>query len=209
MVAKPSTATLAENPQSPDLHDKVKACLDSSTDFTGICYRTTAYEWATRHDLISGVGSRLNGGRWNPPNLFNVVYLSCTLDTATAEYFQTNRKRGLPDHEAMPKVDNAVSCHLTRVLDLTRSKVRTTLGMTETQISNTAFGKGSTESSTQAIGRLAHGLCFQGLLVPSAALPGGQNIVVFPEKLTIKMQIQNIHKLPARRRRFSPDTKTF
>ena len=39
------------------------------------------------------------------------------------------------------------------------------------------------ESITQAIGRIAHSEGLQGLLVPSAAVPGEKNLVVFPDLL--------------------------
>jgi hypothetical protein len=36
------------------------------------------------------------------------------------------------------------------------------------------------EAVSQAIGRAAEVVCFSGLIVPSQALPGSRNIVIFP-----------------------------
>ncbi len=40
------------------------------------------------------------------------------------------------------------------------------------------------EAVSQAIGRAIKEVCFSGLIAPSQALPGGRNIIIFPQKLT-------------------------
>ena len=40
------------------------------------------------------------------------------------------------------------------------------------------------EAVSQAVGRAIKEICFSGLIAGSQALPGGKNILIFPQKLT-------------------------
>ncbi|QEH32257.1 RES domain protein [Aquisphaera giovannonii] len=201
---------LSHHDDSPDLFRRLEECRSRlATDFVGICFRTAAYKRANQRDLISGRGSAIHGGRWNPPGL-PTVYLSADLITATEEYLQTNRRAGLPDEAALPKVDVGVTCAMDRVLDLTRADVRRCVGISEEQILGVrVLEPTGVEVITQAIGRLAVEVCFQGLLVPSAARPGARNVVVFPGKLSKRLAIVNRERLPQRPPRLKADRKTF
>jgi len=49
------------------------------------------------------------------------------------------------------------------------------------------------EALTQAIGRATYEAGYEGLLVPSAAIPNGVNLVVFPENLVGKSILRYIN----------------
>jgi hypothetical protein len=75
---------------------------------------------------------------------------------------------------------------LQRVLGLIDPGVRKTLGVTRGQLVGEdwrAVNRAGCESLTQAIGRLAWDAEWEGLLLPSAADPGGVNLIVFPGNL--------------------------
>lgn len=131
---------------------------------------------------MSGEGSRLWGGRWNPPGLYRAVYLSLTVACATEEALAQNRRNGLPDIQMMPLVIAGVEVRLARTIDLTNREVQKILGVTLEDLVILPLPR-DTESITQAIGRIAYSAGYEGLLVPSAALSEHQNLVIFPENL--------------------------
>jgi RES domain-containing protein len=160
----------------------VRACAHLATTWRGEAYRAVTVPRANEADLLSGEGSRLWGQRWNPPGLFRAVYLSLEMSTALEESLAQNRRLGLPDAEGLPLVIAATRAIIPRLLDLTLGRVRSILRVSETRMVSEPHDPGP-ESITQAIGRIAHSEDLQGLLVPSAAVPGAKNLVVFPDRL--------------------------
>jgi hypothetical protein len=55
------------------------------------------------------------------------------------------------------------------------------------------------EALTQALGRLARDLGFAALLAPSAARPGGTNVVIYPDRIAAggRLAIVNPDRLPS------------
>lgn len=182
MDRSPFPLTPPPHPKSDRLQKSIKKCVIFDSSWDGEAYRATAVKWANLRDLMSGEGSRRWGGRWNPPGIFRTVYLSLDLDTAEHEYFAQNRRNGLPDSEGLPFVKSGAVVRLSRTLDLTSADVRKRLGVMKREIVSGSHDPGP-ESLTQAVGRIAHSECYQGLIVPSAAAPRRSNIVIFPDKL--------------------------
>lgn len=52
--------------------------------FAGIVYRSSTPKYATLEDLLSGEGSKREGGRWNPRGIA-VVYAALRPEVAMAE----------------------------------------------------------------------------------------------------------------------------
>jgi RES domain-containing protein len=189
--------TLIDHPDSARISQAIRACSSLASRFTGETFRATSYEWASAHNLLDGVGSLKYGGRWNPPGLFKVVYLSCDPETATAESLATNRRNGLPDSESLPLVIIGVRVELARLFDVTHTDVQKRLGVTTSDLTVETSDRSRRETMPQAIGRLARADGYEGLLVPSAARPGALNIVVFLGRLTArKVQLINAEMLP-------------
>ena len=126
----------------------------------------TSFGRANEEDIASGEGSRIWGGRWNPPGLFRVVYLCMDHATAMEEYLAQNRRNGLPDHGAMPAVTIGVALKLERVLDLTRLEAQNRLGLNSTDMTVGSHDPSPLEYLTQAVGRIAWSEGYQGLVVP-------------------------------------------
>lgn len=184
-----NTPLLSPHPDSVRLGCAIDRALPSAVRVRAHLYRAAAARRANRIDLISGEGSRLFGGRWNPPHLFPTVYLSFEVETAVAEYFARNRKEGLPDAQSLPLVLVGVSVRADRVLDLSLGAMRRLLRVSGRRMIEEPHGDGR-ESITQAIGRLARSAGFEGLKVPSAARRGGSNLVVFPDRLPAPDRMQ-------------------
>ncbi len=199
----------AKPPPTPEPHEEsdqllraMRRCSAQLIRWHGDAYRVTSVARANEEDLVSGEGSRIYGGRWNPPGPFRTVYLALHYSTAMEEYLAQNRRNGLPDAQAMPSVTTAVSLELHRALDLTLPRVRAILKLSLHRMVAEPHGVGPVESLTQAVGRLAWSECFDGLLVPSAACSGAKNIVVFPGKLSAgQMKPINPSELPGTTRK--------
>lgn len=140
--------------------------------------------YATEADLLTGEGSRLYGGRWNPKGIA-VIYASLTPETAMAETLAHHRYYGIPIEDAMPRTFVAIEVKLTSVLDLRDGTIRQRLQVSETQILKTDWRtevKAGGEPITQRLDRAVHSGVWEGSIVPSAAEPRGYNLLIFPEK---------------------------
>lgn len=148
-------------------------------------YRSATPKYARESDILSGEGSRLNGGRWNPIGLA-AVYASLSPETAMAETLAYYRYYGLPLPQAMPRLFVAVSFHLSAVLDLTDGEVRRRLKISEQAMLTCDWRKevaAMRNPITQLIGQAAQAAGFEGLQVRSAADSDGLNLIAFPQNL--------------------------
>src|SRR2546421_12365996 len=94
----------------------VESLLTNQSKFSGHGFRCVETSFA--HDLLSGKGSLLHGGRWNAPGSFPAVYLSDSPETALNEFLARARRMQLRDYKALPLVMVAVQVKLSCLLDL-------------------------------------------------------------------------------------------
>src|SRR5687767_8840963 len=94
-------------------------CVDVAGEF----YRVAGPRYTTAADIVKGVGAFMGGGRWNPPGVMNVVYLSREPETALHEANEHRRHYRLPLWPDMPKVVVAVRVEAEIILDLTDAAV--------------------------------------------------------------------------------------
>jgi RES domain-containing protein len=119
------------------------------------------------------------GGRYNPPEEFGAVYSSLSDSTAIAEVTRGLERRGIDPgaYEASRWWVYEVDVALTAVLDLTDAAVLERLKLKTDQLTAPDV------KLTRELAAAARAGGFQGLIVPSAALPTGKNVVVFPDTL--------------------------
>ena len=89
-----------------------------------------------------------------------------------------------PGLSATPRLLVAIELSLQAVLDLTNASIRAQLGLTLDALREEDWRKvqeHGRESLTQAIGRAVFSNSGEGLLVPSARVPEGVNVVYLPE----------------------------
>jgi RES domain-containing protein len=190
---------LTPHPLSDDLAAGIQR--SGSIAFVGKLIRIVGITYANTDDLVSGVGSLKHGGRYNPKGGFRAVYGSLEFDTATAELLAHHRRQGRPDPDAdvFPIAAVSLEAEVERLLDLTDVTVRRAMKVSLKDLrgewqDTQDFGR---EALTQAIGRLARAAGFQGLLAPSAARPGGRNVVLFLDRLSKNgLRIIRKDKLP-------------
>lgn len=105
---------------------------------------------------------------------------------AVGEALATYRAFGLPLPADLHLVVRAVHVDLRDVLDLRVGAVRRALRVSESRMLDVAWraeNAAGKEAVSQAVGRAAADAGFGGLVVRSAAVPGGLNVVVFVDRL--------------------------
>jgi RES domain-containing protein len=173
------------HPDFAALKARWEARLSEAKPYQDTAYRFVPPKFANIRDFLSGEGSRITGGRWNPKGL-PVVYGSREPETAFAEVFASHRYYKLPIAMALPRVVAAFEFAVDTMFDLTGERILDVFGVALERIeaeSWRAARDSGAESTGQAIGRAAWELGLQGLLVPSAERPGGTNVVLFPQRL--------------------------
>lgn len=155
---------------SPELASKVDAVGPSSIH--GDFYRHVAVS----RDPRSGMGARINGGRWNPPESFSTLYLAETVETVIREFYRLARRQGLHPRDFLPRDLYTFEVELEAVLDLRPDEARAHVGLTLAEL------RGDDARACQAIGEAAHYLGLDGIAAPSAA---GEGVVlaVFLDRL--------------------------
>lgn len=151
----------------------------------GVVYRSTAPNYSNPKDLLSGEGCRLHGGRWNPMGI-RAVYGGCSPETAMAETLAYARYFGIPEHALMPRVFNAISVKLSKILDLTDSRIRKSLGVSKRMLTETdwrSMNRDGRLAITQIIGHNVSEVGLEGLAAPSAAHNKGVIIAIFVSNL--------------------------
>lgn len=123
---------------------------------------------APRRDPLSGAGARLNGGRWNPKDLFAAVYLATPVETCMGELTRMAQSQGLHVDVLLqvPRVLHTIHVSHVAVLDLRDAAQRDAIGLTDADISDSDW------TICQQIGHAAWFLGLQGVIAPSATGTG-------------------------------------
>jgi RES domain-containing protein len=184
---------LREHPRSTELSAWFAEQVSNAKPLSGEFYRVAGPRHTTAMDIISGMGAFIGGGRWNPPGVMNVVYLSVESETAMREANEHFRYHNLPIWTGMPRIVVAIRAALEAVLDLTSIAAAGLLPESMQSLLaedwRAIMGRGDV-ATTQAMGRAAHQAGVQALLVPSKPDPNGINLLVFPERLTQKSRLE-------------------
>ena len=179
-------------PTLEQLQQRLTRLLPLAVPFETIVYRSSTPRYATETDLLTGHGSRLFGGRWNPVGVA-LVYASLTPETAMAETLAHNRYYGIAIADAMPRMFVAIAVKLQTVLDLRIGDLRRRLQVSEERILTEDWRKEVREGRepiTHRLGRAAHSGIWEALIVPSAADRNGYNLLVFPDKLQAGSEVK-------------------
>ena len=165
-------------------------------------FRAVGTNYANTRDLLSGEGTKFYGGRWTSPGSFATVHASLDVETALAECLGTRQHYGVVLAERLPITLVAIDVQLHKLIDLIDESVLVALDMTRQRLLRCRWRESmekGCEALTQAIGRIAFEEGLEGLLVPSAQVRKGKNLVVFPDNLYRRssLSIRNAEKLPA------------
>lgn len=191
------------HPDSDRLRNALGRCASRAVRWSGVVYRSVTPRYANKDDLLTGMGSCSAGARWNPPRSFPAVYASLDPHTALDEVLAHFLHYGIPIESAMPRVMVSIRVRLGRVLDLTDGPTRSALRVSARRMLDERWREeraAGREALTQAIGRLAREVGWEGIVVPSAARRGEVNLVLFPDNLDRRstLEIVNVGELPSR-----------
>lgn len=150
------------------------------TTFDGEAFRHTGPDY---HPLATE-GSRIRGGRWNPPDSFSVLYLALDPQTTAAELRRFAHRQAMPVASMLPRTLHTLRVSLGVVLDLRPQDVLESLGISEAI-------NGDDMQPTQAVGEAAHYLGIEGLLAPSATSVGDV-LPVFFDRLGAGSRVEPI-----------------
>ena len=124
----------------------------------------------------------MRGGR--PRDRFQRFYLCETAEAALQEYLARGRRMKIPDYKALPMVMAAVTVKVGNMLDGTDAEVSAVLReLLKRENVHWRSIQDRREAVSQAIGRAAHEIGFSGLIVPSQAVEGSRNVVIFPKNI--------------------------
>jgi RES domain-containing protein len=129
-------------------------------------------------DPRSGEGARRQGGRFNPPESFPVIYLCTTPACVRAELSYSAARQGLEVEALLPRELWAVQLQLDEVLDLTDHRTLEQLDIKPDELVRPSH------EFTQQLGEAAHELRFQGIRALSAT-GIDEVIAVFLENLRL------------------------
>jgi len=134
------------------------------------------HQGPTRHPLVSCPAISTTSGRYHRPGEPGVWYASSREQAAWAELFRHFVDEGIDPFEIRRTV-GAARCDALEVLDLTDPALLEQLGLHEDDLI------GDDYRACQEIAALARDAGFDGVLSPSAALPGQQTLVVFRQAM--------------------------
>jgi RES domain-containing protein len=179
-------------PGVQELFDAIALCMPDAVDLDEVVFRSASVQFANAVDFLSGAGAAAFGGRWNPRGI-EAAYASLSIQTATNEAFQNILKHGFPASSIRPRVFAGAQVQLHAMLDLTDGNIQKRLGFTLDELLDEdwlGIQEEGDESWTQAAGRGACIIGFEGLIVPSCQhRPDGVNIVIFPKNLRTDSRI--------------------
>ena len=153
--------------------------------WTGVTYRLIPAQYAGT--ALSSIGSFRRGGRYNPREVFEALYLADTPLTALQEIDLVRvTDAAILSTKSAPRLLLSVEVALSGVLDVTDAAVQDALGTNLQELTGSwlALNACGQTAPTQALGAATYGNeNIEALRVPSAQDPRAANLVVLPERL--------------------------
>jgi RES domain-containing protein len=162
---------------SPELASRIDAL--GAGELQGVFYRHVA----VRRDPRSGLGARINGGRWNPPESFSTLYLADSVETVAREFLRIARRQGVRPEDFLPRDLYTFEVQLEAVVDLRTPEARRRVGLSDAEL------RSDDPRACRAIGEAAHDLDFEGVTAPSAT-GSGEVLAVFLERLRRSSRVE-------------------
>ncbi len=185
---------VAPNPRYAAFLAEMKKVRRPFSKRQGLLFRATPLPYAQATKLLNGTGSLVNGGRWSAAGTFPAVNTSTSADTAYAESGASFTYYNFAPSDVRPKLIVIVRVRLNKVIDLVAPKgLRTKPWLELDKLLAEDWHKvndAKHESQSQALGRAAHDLGAEAILIPSVRVSGGMNLVYFPQSLVARSKIE-------------------
>jgi RES domain-containing protein len=165
---------------------KTLASLDAIR-VRGTFFRSIDYAFLARGTPLSAIGSVAAGGRYNPRNTFEALYLADNPETALFET-QALMACGLRliGVKQPPRVMLALDATLQSALDLEDELTLGALEIAREDLCDPQWRLKCERGEpvlTHRVGAAARAAKLEALRVPSAVRPLGANLVIFPDRL--------------------------
>jgi RES domain-containing protein len=185
---------VAPNPRYPIFLAELKRVRRRFSKWTGLLFRATPLPYAQATKLLNGMGSLAHGGRWSAAGTFSAVNTSTKAETAYGESGASFTYYNFAPSDVRPKLIVVIRVRLNKIIDLAAPKSLGSKAWLELdKLLAEDWHKvndAKHESQSQAFGRAAHDLGAEGLLLPSARVPGGVNLVYFPQSLLARSKVE-------------------
>lgn len=160
--------------------------------WTGVAYRLIPAQFAGT--ALSSIGSFRRGGRYNPKETFEALYLADTPLTALQEINLIKvTDEAILSAKSSPRLLLSVDVTLSAILDLTISQIQDILSTNLQELTGSWLTMNATGqlAPTQTLGAAAYGLeTIEALRVPSAQDPKTTRFVAFPDRLRQGSQVR-------------------
>lgn len=160
----------------------------------GMAFRAAPLEFGRLSKLLDGKGALKFGGRWSAAGTFRAVNLSFNQETAIKESAENFTYYNFLPSDVSPKVLVGVRLKMGKAINLTISdwtRKQPWLRLDELLAEDwRKANETGRESQSQALGRAAHDLGAEAIIAPSARVPGGVNLVFFPESLASDSKVE-------------------
>jgi len=174
--------------------EKFTSCLGTEIAGLPLLYYRSAKPWskevAVNWDiLMTSTRTKENGGRFNPPGTFDVLYTSGDHITALAEGTRALEKAGFDPRKAFPRTTHVIEVRLSRVINLYDEKILSRLGITTEHLlgdwqADQLAGK---IAISQKIGLIIHEETrVEGMIVPTTTKTGLFNLDIFVTKKMLR-----------------------
>lgn len=162
------------------------------TPWTGVAYRLIPAQFAGT--ALSSIGSLKRGGRYNPRETFEALYLADTPLTALQEINLIKvTDEAILSAKSSPRLLLSVEVTLSSVVDLTTQRTQDILNTNLQELTGSWLAMSAVGhlAPTQALGVTVYGLeAIEALKVPSAQDPKATNLVIFPDRLRQGSQVR-------------------
>ncbi|MEW6304926.1 MAG: RES family NAD+ phosphorylase [Verrucomicrobiota bacterium] len=153
--------------------------------WSGVVFRSVPLEFAKPEQIVDGIGAMKTGARWNPPGSIRALYCSLNPGTAAEESMRLFEAAGLNRATVKPRLIVGIRYRLEAVIDL-NGFLALIHGADLSELLAEKWQKINAqgrETQGQALGRALFNARVEGLLAPSARVPGANNLVVFSQSL--------------------------
>lgn len=162
------------------------------TLWTGVAYRLIPAQFAGT--ALSSIGSFRRGGRYNPKETFEALYLADTPLTALQEINLVRvTDAAILSAKSSPRLLLSVEVALSAVLDMTTAQTQSKLSTNLQELTGSwlVISASGQAAPTQTLGAAAYRQKnVEALRVPSAQDPSATNLVIFPDRLHQGSQVR-------------------
>jgi RES domain-containing protein len=185
---------LIPNPRYNGFLAELKKVKRPFSTWKGLLFRASPLSYAQAAKLLNGQGSFALGGRWSAAGTFPAVNTATDQETCIAESGASFTYYNFAPSDVRPKIIVAVRVHFLKVLNLVSPQgIRAKPWLELDKLLAEDWHKvnyANHEAQSQAFGRAAHDIGAEALLMPSARVRGGANLVYFPQSLAARSKVE-------------------